>query len=618
MSSTVADREPATAPEREMLIELVGLHARALLRMPWVQSFLVLGIGLVIFPHVRPWFFFGWGALTICIEILRSRYAAYVLRRGYDIDPKRVHAVFVALAALAGAAIAVGAVIFLPQLPILSQALFGAILLAIPAAGVAVSQSSRYMLAAYAISILLPASITWGLLHRSQFLGEAALTTLLCVVLVLVAADGDKLLLRSVMIRHERDRLVRDLEQRNADVRAAMAQAEQSAQARARVLAAASHDLRQPLHALSVYSAVLAAHPAPETLSEVSQNIDQIVRALGNLLNGLLDLSRLSAGYYVPELQDLSLDRLIAGICAEYQRPAAQKGLSLKHDLSSLRLVGDAVAMGRIVRNLIDNAIKYTDQGEVRVAAYLERAGPAPRAILTVTDTGKGIPATEQSRIFEEFYQLDNPGRDRSKGVGLGLAIVQRLCELIGATVSVESAVGQGTCFRVSMPAVLSESTAFEQASSSAAEASLHGKRVYVLDDELDILKSMSTLLAVWGITVTTAESPGVADLIFERHGAPDLMIVDLRLGEQEHGAHVAERLQRAYGKFPVLITTGETSSEALRQANERNYTLLQKPIAAEVLRHAIVAAVASGKTAPSIPEAPLERTAVEGSDVVG
>jgi two-component system, sensor histidine kinase len=618
MSATVADREPATAPEREMLIELVGLHARALLRMPWVQSFLVLGIGLVIFPYVRPLLFFGWGALTICIETLRSRYAAHVLRRGHDIDPKRVHAVFVALAALAGAAIAVGAVIFLPQLPILSQALFGAILLAIPAAGVAVSQSSRYMLAAYAISILLPASIAWGLLHRSQFLGEAALTTLLCVVLVLVAADGDKLLLRSVVIRHERDRLVRDLEQRNADVRAAMAQAEQSAQARARVLAAASHDLRQPLHALSVYSAVLAAHPAPETLSEVSQNIDQIVRALGNLLNGLLDLSRLSAGYYVPELQDLALDRVIAGICAEYERPAAQKGLSLSHDLSSIRLVGDAVAIGRIVRNLIDNAIKYTDQGEVHVAIHLERLGAAPRAILSVTDTGKGIPVTEQSRIFEEFYQLDNPGRDRSRGVGLGLAIVQRLCELIGATVSVESAVGQGTCFRVSMPAILSEATAFEQAPSSVAEASLQGKRVYVLDDELDILKSMSTLLAVWGITVTTAESPGVVDLIFERHGAPDLMIVDLRLGEQEHGAHVAERLQRAYGKFPVLITTGETSSEALRQANERNYTLLQKPIAAEVLRRAIVAAVASGETAPSMPEAPLERTAVEGGDIVG
>jgi two-component system, sensor histidine kinase len=425
-------------------------------------------------------------------------------------------------------------------------------------------------------------------------------------------------LLRSVVIRHERDRLVRDLEQRNADVRAAMAQAEQSAQARARVLAAASHDLRQPLHALSVYSAVLAAHPAPETLSEVSQNIDQIVRALGSLLNGLLDLSRLSAGYYVPELQALALDRLIAEVCAEYERPAAQKGLTLKHDLSSIRLLGDALAISRIVRNLIDNAIKYTDHGEVCVATYLERPGPAPLAVLSVTDTGKGIPATEQSRIFEEFYQLDNPGRDRSRGVGLGLAIVQRLCELIGATVGVESIVGQGTCFRVSMPAILAAVALPEETPSSPAQESLQGKRVYVIDDELDILKSMSALLAVWGVTVVTAESARATERIFERHGTPDLMIVDLRLGEEEHGAHLAERLQRVYGDFPVLITTGESSSEALRQANERSYTLLQKPIAAEVLRRAIVAAVATAGVRPSMPEAPFERTAVERSDSVG
>src|SRR6202167_5702957 len=131
------------------------------------------------------------------------------------------------------------------------------------------------------------------------------------------------------IIRHERDRLVRDLEQRNADVRVAMTEAEHSAQARARVLAAASHDLRQPLHALSVYSAVLASKPAPDLLNEVSANIDQIVRSLGNLLNGLLDLSRLSAGNYVAEHQELALDTLIAGVCSEYQQAAALKGLVL-------------------------------------------------------------------------------------------------------------------------------------------------------------------------------------------------------------------------------------------------------------------------------------------------
>ena len=214
------------------------------------------------------------------------------------------------------------------------------------------------------------------------------------------------------------------------------------AQARARVLAAASHDLRQPLHALSVYSAVLASKPAPDLLNEVSANIDQIVRSLGNLLNGLLDLSRLSAGYYVPEHQEVDLERLIAGVCNEFQHPAGQKSLAVIQELDPVRVLGDPVAIGRITRNLIDNAIKYTEQGNVRVALHTELAGDASLAVLTVTDTGKGIPASEHSRIFEEFYQLDNPGRDRSRGVGLGLAIVQRLCELIGAQISVVSVVG--------------------------------------------------------------------------------------------------------------------------------------------------------------------------------
>ena len=591
MTPVTPQSPPATAPDREVLAELVGLHARALLRMPWVQSLLVLGVSILIFPFVRPWEFLAWAALTIGVELGRARYSARVLRLGADIEPRRVHARFVALAATSGIAIAAGTVLFMPQLPILSQAQFGVVLFAIPAAGVAVSQSSRYIVAAYALSILLPSAATWAWLHPSQSLGVMGETTLYCAVLVLAAADGEQLLRRSVVIRHERDRLVRDLEHKNAEVRRAVAEAQQSAQARARVLAAASHDLRQPLHALSVYSAVLGSKPAPELLNEVSGNIDQIVRALGTLLNDLLDLSRLSAGYYVAEQQNLALHDLVAGVCTEYQRSVAQKGLALIQELTPVRVQGDAVALARIARNLIDNAIKYTDRGEVRVALDQEMLGNAALAVLTVSDTGKGIPASEHGRIFEEFYQLDNPGRDRSRGVGLGLAIVQRLCELIGARISVTSTVGEGTSFQVSLPALLAPAGPVAAPPAQPAEAALQGKRVYVVDDEIDILRSMRALLGVWGIEVVTAVSAAGTEQVFERHGAPDLMIVDLRLGEGEHGARLAQRLQQRYGRFPVVVITGETASEALREAHEAGYAPLQKPIAPEVLRRAIVAA---------------------------
>src|SRR3984885_4751476 len=492
---TPVTSESSAAPDREVLVELLGLHARAMRRMPWVQTWIVVGLGLFIFVQVNRLIFIGWGLLTIAIELGRSRFAAGVLKRDLSADPYRTHRQFVILAAVAGARSAVGAVLFLPKIPIWDQALFAATLLAIPSAGVAVSQSSRYIVAAYSVAILGPAGAVWCALYPSVALGGAALVGLMLTVLILVAADGEKLLRRSVNIRHERDRLVRDLEQRNADVRSAMtevqsamAQAEQSAQARARVLPPPSHDLRQPLHALSVYSAVLASKPAPALLNEVSGNIDQIGCARGNLLNGLLDLSRLSAGYYVPEHQEIDLERLIAGVCSEFQHPATQKSLTVIQELDPVRVLGDPVAIGRITRNLIDNAIKYTEQGSVRVALHTAPSGDGSLAALPVTDTGKGIPATEHRRIFEEFYQLDNPGRDRSRGVGLGLAIVQRLCELIGAKISIESVVGEGTSFQVRLPALLGAVAAAGPASPPPMDAALQGKQVYVIDDEIDIL----------------------------------------------------------------------------------------------------------------------------------
>ena len=578
------------ALKREVLKELVVLHAQVLKRMPLIQLFVVVGQSLVVFQYVPTAMFLGWGILTLAMESLRAACAAWVLRRVDSIDPRRVHFYFVVLATLAGGVVGLGAVLFLPRIPILAQALTGIILFVMPAAGVAVSVSSKYILAAYSFFILFLASATWAFIYPSQALAVSVLPTLYWVFMISIAADGEKLLLRSVIIRQERDRMVKDLEQSNLDVRAAMDKTEQSAQARARVLAAASHDLRQPLHALSIYSAILAANPAPDTLREVGQNIDQIVRSLGNLLSGLLDLSRLSVGYYVPEKQIFDFDKTVNEVCAEYESSTPDKNLVLVRELSPVRLCGDPIAVARIARNLLDNAIKYTDQGEVRITTRAD----GPCAVLTVADTGKGIPLAEQSRVFEEFYQIDNPGRDRSKGVGLGLAIVQRLCELLEAKISIESEFGRGTRFDVTFPGVAVTPIDTPGAASSSERAPLRGLRIYVIDDEIDIVKSMGALLQIWGVDAKTAGSPQVAENIYRQFGKPDLLIADLRLGTAEHGAELATRLQRTFGSHPVLIITGETASSALRKANEAGYPLLQKPIAPEILRDAIQAALES------------------------
>jgi signal transduction histidine kinase/ActR/RegA family two-component response regulator len=599
MNAGASESDAATVERRLLQVEILDLHARGLLRMPYIQALIVVGIGLFIVPSVTLWSFLVWSVAPVGAEVLRSLYARFVLRRQLELNPTRAHLIFIGLAGLSGATISAGAVLFFPQLPILHQALFGATLFALPAAGVAVS-SSRYILSAYAVCVLLPASITWASLHPSQALALTALSAAYCVTIFFVSSDGEKLILRSVIIRHERDALVRNLEVRNAQVLEAVSRAERAAQAKARVLAAASHDLRQPLHALSLYSAVLAAEPNLETVQELSRNIDQIVRSLGSLLNGLLDLSRLSAAHYVPEREVLDVRLVLMQVCDEYQQAAQHKQLTLRRDLLELRMLGDPLALSRIVRNLVDNSIKYTDDGEVSVVNRIESVAGHAWLVITVSDSGRGIPPAEHERIFEEFYQLDNPGRDQGKGVGLGLAIVRRLCELSHGTIRLKSELGRGTSFEVRLPAQVLLPARSDELEQRASTPRWIEKRIYVVDDEVEIQRSMQKLLASWKAEVKVAGSTDESEQLLKLYGRPDLLIVDLRLNEAENGVELAERLLATHGRFPVLVVTGETSSDALVRARMLGYPVLRKPIAGEVLHRTIEDVIGTEQQAAS------------------
>ncbi|WGS84603.1 hybrid sensor histidine kinase/response regulator [Methylomonas sp. UP202] len=575
--------------ECEVLRELIGLHARMLLRLPWVQALLALGVVLLAYRSTSWSWLVGWSLLTVGAECGRALYAVRVLRMAPSADPATIHRVFIGLAAGVGATVGLSAWLFIPNMPLPDRALLVIVLFAMPAAGVSVAVSSPRILAAYSLLIMVPTAVCWAVQYPEQSLVVAGLTTLYWSFIVSVAGDGEQLLRRSVAIRRERDRTLADLQQLNAEVRAAVTRAEASSRARARVLAAASHDLRQPLHALSVYSAVLVANPSAEALPEVAGNIDRLVRNLGGLLHGLLDLSRLSADQYVPELRRISLDRLAAEVCSEFDALAEDKSLRLVRCLGQVRLFDDPVAIARIVRNLLDNAIKYTEQGEVVVST----ARRDEWAVLEIVDTGRGIPPGELTRVFEEFYQLDNPGRDQQHGVGLGLTIVQRLCELIGADMALASESGVGT--RVTLRfRTLATGNEPRPVNADADVSGVSGKRIYVVDDEADILEAMRILLQGWGCRVETAASARVADALFSDVGRPDLLIVDLRLAEGEQGLALVRRLRGRHGEFPVLVVTGETGLEALAPVRVAGFPLLQKPIVADVLYDAVSRALPS------------------------
>lgn len=579
------------APEPALLGELVALHARVMVRMPVIAVLVVAAVAYENAAHVPASVILAWGLTVIAIDGVRGLYARTLLREAPPLDPTVAHRRFVLLAALSGLAVGLSGPLFFPTIPIENRTLLAQVYFAMTAGGVAASASSQAILAAYSLAMLAPGAAAWGIAQPSQAFAACSLSLLYCGFLVMMAGDGERLIARSLRIRRERDRVVQDLERRNADVQAAVAAAEQSAQARARVLAAASHDLRQPLHALSIYSAILNAKPDPDALPEVSRNIDQLVRALGNLLNGLLDLSRLSSGHFVPDRRAFALDQVAADIAAEARSGIEEKGLTLEVDTEPVSVDSDPTAVGRVLRNLIDNASKYTDAGGIRVE--VRRDGE--RAVVAVEDTGKGIPPAEQTRIFEEFYQLDNAARDRSRGVGLGLAIVQRLCELLGAQVAVVSELGRGSRFTVSLPALVSIGAEPAAAPGQGAQGRFAGQHVYLVDDEPEIQRSTTSLLRLWGLRVQAVGDAGQLERLFERDGVPDLLIADLRLDALEHGAALADRLLRRHGRFGVLIVTGETASAALQQAHRLGFSVLHKPITPESLRESIRTALQVG-----------------------
>ncbi len=562
-------------PENYVEIQRIKLHIHVLKQMRWLSLATVLTLALLFYKSVSNNHLITWGVLTLAAEFLRAGYVYNLESQKLHINPNAITKRFYVLALLSATTI-ISCAVFLPDIPIHKQMLAALIVFSIP--HLFVPAAFLPVLLIYMIILVIPGVSIWINLYPQQSLAIILLTIMNNVFLLSIFFERDKKFRFSITMHLDRNRILADLELKNIEILQSINKAEQASQARARVLAAASHDLRQPLQALSVYSAVLLSSPDPETLPGVAENIDRLVRVLGSLLHGLLDLSRLSNDYYVPERQRISLDRLAADICSEFTQQAEDKQLKLIQQLDYVRLLDDKVGISRIIRNLLDNAIKYTDHGEVRISTYQQ----GDTAFLTVTDTGKGIPDEDKLRIYEEFYQLHNPGRDLDKGIGLGLTIVHRLCELIGIQIQLESEPGQGSSFKLIFNSVLQEPLS-KPISKPFQPADLVGKRIYVVDDEQDILNSMRTLLHTWKMNVETANSGSGVKRLFKTQGIPDLLVVDLRLGD-EQGAHLAKQLQNTYGNFPVLVMTGETASSLLQESNTHGFQVLHKPIATELL----------------------------------
>ncbi|MGQ7844293.1 ATP-binding response regulator [Granulosicoccus sp. 3-233] len=357
-----------------------------------------------------------------------------------------------------------------------------------------------------------------------------------------------------------------------------------------RFMASASHDLRQPLHALGLYLNALRRHVSTDQGQLILSNINRSTEALNQLLNSMLDLSKLDAGVVDVNWTNLSLDAVFDNLHQNFLPEANQKELALDIQYSGLYVHSDQVLLERILGNLVANALNYTTAGSVSVRATSSDG----QARICVSDTGPGIPNSEQDAIFNEYYQLQNPERDRSKGLGLGLSIVKRLTRLLDVELSLSSAEGIGSSFSLTLP--LANSADIDsagnslQGSTSLCRDTLHGLSILVIDDEQDVRDGMQTLLIQHGCDVSIADSAEQAcENIISEDWVPDLIIADYRLRDEKTGEMAIRQVREEVNMdVPAMIITGDTSPARLREATASGFLLLHKPVIADDLYKAI------------------------------
>ncbi len=398
------------------------------------------------------------------------------------------------------------------------------------------------------------------------------------------ASTTDTATRRSIALKLENQRLVGELRAESQRALAAQKTAEKADRDKSRFLAAASHDLRQPLHAMGLFLESLQRSPLNARQQTVLDHARAASSAAAEMLTTLLDYSRLEAGVVKVRPAAFAVQPLLTALEQEFGVQADNARLIYRTHETSLAAHADRSLVGLVMRNFISNALRYTTRGGVLIAC--RRRGQ--RVALEVWDTGIGIPQHQWDDIFQEFLQLDNPERDRRKGLGLGLAIVHRLVkEMGGTTVELRSQPGRGSVFRLWMDAW--DSALEDEAAPTPDDHSLEGLHVLAIDDDEAVRLGMQSLLQSWGCQCTVAGS-GADALECLGDDTPDLIITDFRLRQEETGKQVLQALRTHLGiAVPAIIMTGDTSPQRLRDAQSTSALLLHKPVSTSQLREAMV-----------------------------
>ncbi|MBL4672168.1 MAG: hybrid sensor histidine kinase/response regulator, partial [Arenicella sp.] len=433
--------------------------------------------------------------------------------------------------------------------------------------GLAVSFTYHRNFIIFSAGLTIPFAARMLYQGGSPYTAIGGLAIFYCLSLIYVSKNSSDLFLASTKIQYENTEVLAELAREKEAV-------EQAVAAKDRFLASASHDLRQPLNAISLFAVALQPLQTEKLGNEIVDKILLSLKGLNGMLHSLLDISRLDADVVENQPKHMSLQTLVNQLCDEYQEKAPHLIIS-SHIEQQITIFVDPTILYRVVRNLIDNAVKYTTQGEIKIIAKVIDDDIVE---LSISDTGIGIPEDKIATVFNEFEQLNNPERNREKGLGLGLAIVRRLCAIAAIKIELNSTLGQGTVVTIQLATAQHEETV---KSASPVSVELSGKLALVIDDEHDILFGMQKLLSGWGCQVIVSDSLQQAiDKLGQYGSAPDFIVSDLRLRAGEQGDDAIEAIREEFNlDIPAIVVTGDTAPQRVAALKESGLAVLYKPI---------------------------------------
>jgi signal transduction histidine kinase/CheY-like chemotaxis protein len=534
-------------------------------------------------PHARPLALIAWSAAVLLVQT-GAQWLGYSYRRAKTAEsaPLQWGWRFAIAAAIAGSVWGSAIFVLVDANDSLTLALIAACLAG--RATISVMTHSSFPPALHAIAVpvfglLALRYITLGG-YNNQALGVMWIAVLGYVLLFVDRQS--RAITTQIRLRVENEQLVEELQRQNALAEAARVSAEEASRSKSRFFAAANHDLRQPLHSLGLFATALRNGSVDDASRKLVDQILQCTESLEQLFDNLLDISRLDAGQVEVKREVVSINDVLDRLRRTFAVPAEEKGLKLVIRRSKEIVNTDPTLLYRVLANFVSNAIRYTDEGGVLVAC--RRRGNSMS--VEVWDTGIGIPREQHERIFEEFYQLNNPARDRRRGLGLGLATVKRIVQLLSHPMSVRSVPDHGSRFALEVPRA--DPSRVQPVAATVEQKVpnlLGGKLIIVIDDEESVRLGMQSLLESWGCKcIAASDAPEALGQVDGR--APDFIIADLRLRDNQNGIDAIGQLRAQLGdSVPAVLISGDTAPEQLRKVSAAGLTMMHKPLKAVRLR---------------------------------